>query len=86
MKKQIYLNIGVGEFISTDEVIGVFDLDHCTVSKRGREYLESSEKKGNVSYKGTDLPKSFIINRVNGVVLSQYNTSTIIQKERIVNV
>ncbi len=79
-----YLHIG--DYISTDDIIGIFDLDRCTISKTGRDYLEKLQKQGKVEYKYTDLPKSFIIKRDNTVVLSQYNTATIIQKERIFNV
>ncbi len=80
------MSIGGHGFVSREDIIGVFDLDHCTVSKKGREYLEGIQKKGKIIYDGTELPKSFLIKRDGGVVLSQYNTSTIIQKERVVNV
>ncbi len=79
-----YLHIG--DYISSDDIIGIFDLDRCTVSKTGRDYLASLQKQGKVEYNYTELPKSFIIKKDNSVVLSQYNTATIIQKERIFNV
>ncbi len=85
-KNKHYLGLAKDRYIGSEDIIGVFDLDHCTVSKRGKEYLNNLEKKGLIIYDGTELPKSFIIKRDKRVVLSQYNTSTIVQKERVIDV
>ncbi len=57
----MYLNIGNNEFIRKKNIIGIFDIDRCTVSKRTRELLFEAEKKGIVKTVGTDLPKSFVV-------------------------
>ncbi len=75
---QCYLNIG--GYISTDDIIGIFDLDRCTVSKNGKEYLNKAQKEGRIIYDSYELPKSFIVKRNKDIILSQYNTATIIQK------
>ena len=41
-------------------VIGIFDLDNTTTSKRTREFLNAAEKEGQV-VPCDDLPKSFIL-------------------------
>ncbi len=78
--------INIGGYISENDIIGIFDLDRCTVSKNSRDYLTRVERDGKLEYHSTELPKSFIVKVDKSVVLSQYNTATIIQKERIFNV
>ena len=56
----MYLNIGNDMAVRTSSVIGIFDLDNTTVSKRGREFLSAAEKEGLV-VPCDDLPKSYIL-------------------------
>ena|GEM_PF-3684259 len=48
--------------MTTDRIIGVFDLDTSTVSKITRDYLVAAEKNGEVINVSQELPKSFILN------------------------
>ena len=57
----MYLHIGNGESIRTEDIIGIFDLDSATVSKTTKSYISKKEKEGIVEYTDTDLPRSFII-------------------------
>ena len=41
-------------------IIGIFDLDNTSTSKRTREFLEKNEKEGQV-VPCDDLPKSFVL-------------------------
>ena len=41
-------------------IIGIFDMDNTTTSKRTREFLESAEQEGQV-VPCDDLPKSFVL-------------------------
>ena len=41
-------------------VIGIFDMDNTTTSKRTREFLENAEQEGQV-VPCDDLPKSFVL-------------------------
>ncbi len=57
----MFLHLGENTVITTDEIIGIFDLDNTTVSKITRDYLafmQKNKKIINVSY---DLPKSFVL-------------------------
>ena len=56
----MYLSIGNDMAVRTSSVIGIFDLDNTTVSKRGREFLSAAEKEGLV-VPCDDLPKSYIL-------------------------
>lgn len=56
----MYLNIGNDMAVRESSIIGIFDLDNTTTSKRTREFLEVAEKDGLV-VPCDDLPKSFIL-------------------------
>ena len=56
----MYLNIGNDMAVRESSIIGIFDLDNTTTSKRTREFLEVAEKDGRV-VPCDDLPKSFIL-------------------------
>ena len=56
----MYLSIGNDMAVRERSVIGIFDLDNTTTSKRTREFLNTAEKEGQV-VPCDDLPKSFII-------------------------
>ncbi|MBQ9732746.1 MAG: DUF370 domain-containing protein [Clostridia bacterium] len=75
----MYLSIGNDMAVRTASVIGIFDLDNTTVSKRGREFLSAAEKEGQV-VPCDDLPKSFIVTAeygLNRVYLTSLNTATL---------
>ena len=57
----MYLHIGNGESIKTDDVIGIFDLDTATISKVTKKYISKKEKEGAVEYTDFDLPRTFIL-------------------------
>ena len=48
-------------------VIGVFDLDNTSTSKRTRQFLERAEREGQV-VPCDDLPKSFLLTMEYGMV------------------
>ena len=56
----MYLHLGQNEIVSDHRIIGIFDLDNTTTSKRTREFLEAAEKEGQV-VPCDDLPKSFLL-------------------------
>ncbi len=57
----MYLHLGQDTVVTTDEIVGIFDLDNSTVSKITRDYLRLSERGGRVITIGYDLPKSFVL-------------------------
>lgn len=80
----MYIHLGNNQMLRTDEIIGIFDLDTATVSKRTRTFLEKAEKNKAVIYTGYELPKSFIItSKGKGdmkIYLSQLSSSTLLKR------
>ena len=56
----MYLSIGNDMAVRDSSVIGIFDMDNTTTSKRPREVLEKNEHLGQV-VPCDDLPKSFVL-------------------------
>ncbi len=80
----MYLHLGQSTVITLNEIIGIFDLDNTTVSKKTRDYLSMAEKEGRVKVVSQELPKSFIVcsseKEKNSVYLSQISTSTLLKR------
>jgi len=56
----MYLNIGSDMAVRDSSVIGIFDMDNTSTSKRTREFLAHAEKEGQV-VPCDDLPKAFVL-------------------------
>ena len=54
----MYLSIGSDMAVRQESVIGVFDLDNTTTSRRTRDFLKKAEEEGQV-VPCDDLPRSF---------------------------
>ena len=73
----MYLSIGNDLAVRESSVIGIFDMDNTSTSKRTREFLGKAEKEGLV-VPCDDLPKAFVLtaeyglNRVHLSSLSSY--------------
>ena len=75
----MYLNIGNDMAVREKSVIGIFDLDNTSTSRRTREFLEKAEQEGLV-VPCDDLPKSFILTAEYGmtrVYLTALSASTL---------
>lgn len=85
----MYLHLGNDVLVKTEEVIGIFDLDTTTVSKKTRDYLNKAEKKKEVITVSYDLPKSFVIcskeKKNQRVYLSQLSTATLQKRSGYIN-
>ena len=57
----MYLHLGQNEIVPERRIIGIFDLDQCSTSKRTRDYLAAAEKEGVVLDISGDLPRSFVV-------------------------
>ena len=80
----MYINIGNDMAVRERSVIGIFDLDNTTTSKRTREFLSAAEQEGQV-VPCDDLPKSFIVTAEYGmdwVYLSSLSTTTLEKRMR----
>ena len=77
----MYLHIGQNEILPEHRIIGIFDLDKCSTSKRTREYLSAAEAEGVVLDVSGEIPKSFVVcdhpYHRQVVYLSQLNSSTL---------
>ena len=56
-----YLHIGQNAMLPEKRIIGIFDLDITSQSKRTREFLEKAEQEGVVVPVTEDIPKSFLV-------------------------
>ena len=75
----MYLPIGNDMSVRSSSVIGIFDLDNTTVTRRGQEFLSRAEKEGQ-GVPCDELPKSFIVTVEYGflrVYLSSLSTQTL---------
>jgi hypothetical protein len=63
----MYLHVGNNKIIRVRDVIGIFDMDHTTVSAVTRGFLKQKEKQLLVEIAAVDLPKSFILFEENGL-------------------
>ncbi len=75
----MYLSIGNDMAVRDRSVIGIFDLDNTSTSKRTREFLSKCEQEGRV-VPCDDLPKSFVLIAEYGmdrVYLTALNAATL---------
>ena len=75
----MYLPIGNDMAVREKSVIGIFDLDNTSTSKRTREFLERAEAEGEV-VPCDDLPKSFVVTAEYGmdrVYLTSLSSATL---------
>ena len=56
----MYLSIGSDMAVRESSLVGIFDMDNTTTSKRTREFLSKAEADGQV-VPCDDLPKSFVL-------------------------
>ena len=59
--KGTYLHLGQSQIVPGHRVIGIFDLDKCSTSKRTRDYLSAADAEGVVLDISGDIPKSFVV-------------------------
>lgn len=76
----MYLSIGGDMAVRTSSIVGIFDLDNTTTSKRTREFLNRAEQEGQVVSVSDDLPKAFVLTNEYGlprVYLTQFSAATL---------
>ena len=75
----MYLAIGNDMAVRERSIIGIFDMDNTSTSKRTRDFLEKAEKEGEI-IPCDDLPKSFVLTSeygFNRVHLTPFATNTL---------
>lgn len=79
----MYLNVGAGSVINTDEIIGIFDLDITSQSHITRKFLVACEKEDHLINTTEDIPKSFVVcnsGNINEVYFCQPAVTTLIKR------
>ncbi len=80
----MYIHIGNEKIVKQEEIIGIFDLESTTISKRTRDFLTKAEKKGEVITVSYELPKSFVLcskkRREQTVYISQLSSNTLLKR------
>lgn len=62
--KRVYL--GGETFVKDTDIIGIFDMDSATVSKKTRDFLENAEFEKRVIYSNLyEFPRSFVVTNKN---------------------
>ena len=75
----MYLSIGNDMAVRDRSIIGIFDMDNTSTSKRTREFLMKAEQSGEV-VPCDDLPKSFVLTAeygLNRVYLTALSAATL---------
>lgn len=57
----MYLILTKDDIIPEDEVLGIFDLDNVSWSKRTRDYLAAGERAGRITNLAGGLPRSLVV-------------------------
>lgn len=57
----MYLFLGGDVTVKKDDVIGIFDIEECSVSRITADFLNASQKQGRVVSVSDDMPKAFVV-------------------------
>jgi hypothetical protein len=63
----MYLSIGNDMAVRTSSIIGIFDMDNTSTSKRTRAFLNHAQKEGMI-VPCDDLPKAFVVTAEYGMI------------------
>ena len=75
----MYMHVGNDRVVRDCEIIGIFDIDNCTVDKKTREFLLYCQKNGRIVDAADDLPKAFVLSQRN-VYISGTSPATLIKR------
>ena len=79
----MYLEIGNDLLIQSRSVVGIFDLDNTSWSKRTRAFLEAAQEDGELIDAAEELPKSFVLTQEFGaqrIYLTKYNAAVLMKR------
>ena len=57
----MYIHLGRDYVLNDRDIIGIFNLETTTISPRGREFLNYSQKNGAVVSLSDELPQSYVL-------------------------
>ncbi len=76
----MYISIGGDMAVRDRSIIGIFDLDGCSMSRKTMDYLKNAEKNGVLLNVTEDIPKTFLVTEEYGmekVYFTQLSASTL---------
>ena len=79
----MYLELGNDLLIQSRSVVGIFDLDNTSWSKRTRAFLEAAQEDGELIDAAEELPKSFVLTQEFGaqrIYLTKYNAAVLMKR------
>ncbi len=83
----MYIHLGGDTLVNSKDIIGIFDLDSTTVSKKTRDFLKIAENKKEVINVTYELPKTFIVcsekNKSQKIYISQLSCATLLKRTNI---
>lgn len=81
-----FLHIGQNVMLQSRRIIGIFDLDNTTTSRRTRAFLEAAQQEGVVVDVCDDIPRTFLVcdhpYHRQIVYLSQLNSQTLLRRSQ----
>lgn len=63
----MYLSIGNDMAVRESSVVGIFDMDNTSTSKRTRDFLRKAQEEGSI-VSCDDLPKSYVVTAEYGMI------------------
>lgn len=85
----MYLHIGNGKLIKQEQIIGIFDFDTATISKKTKKWLSQKQKENKIEIVTMDIPKSCILmsdEEGGKVYLSQLSPKTLMSRTNKVGI
>ncbi len=80
----MFIHLGEETTIMTSDIIGIFDIDNCSVEKNTRVFLRAAQKEGRIIDVSGELPKAFVVCGDKKVFFSQLSPATL--KKRAGNI
>jgi hypothetical protein len=58
------------------DIVGIFDIDNASYSKRTQEFLNKSEREGILQYLSFDIPNSFILTTDRNIIFTRASSKS----------
>lgn len=75
----MFLFLGGEVSVRSDDVIGIFDIEECSVSRMTADYLNACQRNGRIVNVSEDMPKSFVVT-VDKTYISNVSHNTIVKR------
>ncbi len=79
----MYFDLGEDTAVCKEKLIGIFDMDATTVSKRTRDYLNRAQREGKIRLVSSDIPLSFVVTEKE-IYLSPVSSGTLCSESHMI--